>query len=225
MELVFALDQSRSVTEPEFARMKAMLSSLLSGLRVREDHCPTGARVAVLAYDSHARLLIRFSDTYRKDRLLREIEALPYERSTASRDIGKAMRFVSRHVFKRMLPGSHARRIATFFSGGPSVDPQTVTTAGLEFSALDIIPVVIAFNQVPAVRRSFAVRRATCLRSLLCLSARVQGHLQESVELGKVFVTMYQEHAKPLIPTFLFSSHKQCVSSVCEMGITVIPTV
>lgn len=156
-ELVFALDQSRSVTEPEFVRMKAMLSSLLSGLRVREDHCPAGARVAVLAYDSHARLLIRFSDTYRKDRLLREIEALPYERSTASRDIGKAMRFVSRHVFKRMLPGSHSRRIATFFSGGPSVDPQTITTAGLEFSALDIIPVVIAFNQVPAVRRSFAI--------------------------------------------------------------------
>ena len=78
---------------------------------------------------------------------------------SASRDIGKAMRFVSRHLFKRMLPGPHARRIATFFSGGPSVDPQTITTASLEFSALDIIPVVIAFNQVPAVRRSFVVRR------------------------------------------------------------------
>ena len=102
------------------------------------------------------------------------------------------------------------------------MDPQTITTAGLEFSALDIIPVVIAFNQVPAVRRSFAVRRATCLRSLLCHSAHVQGHLQESMELCEVFVTMYQERAKPLIRTFLFSSHKQCV---CEMGIRVIPTV
>ncbi|XP_068401997.1 collagen alpha-6(VI) chain [Eschrichtius robustus] len=156
-ELVFALDQSRGVTEPEFARMKEMMTSLLGGLRVREDHCPAGARVAVLTYDSHARLLIRFSDAYRKDRLLREIEALPYERSASSRDIGKAMRFVSRNVFKRMLPGAHTRRIATFFSGGPSADAQTITTAGLEFSALDIIPVVIAFSQVPAIKRSFAI--------------------------------------------------------------------
>uniref|UniRef100_A0A8C3YQI3 Collagen type VI alpha 6 chain n=1 Tax=Catagonus wagneri TaxID=51154 RepID=A0A8C3YQI3_9CETA len=156
-ELVFVLDQSRGVTEPEFVRMKAMMSSLLSGLRVRENHCPTGARVAVLAYDSHARLLIRFSDAYKKDRLLREIEALPYERSLAARDIGKAMRFVSRNVFKRMLPGAHTRRIATFFSSGQSSDAQTITSAALEFSALDIIPVVIAFTNVPSVRRSFAI--------------------------------------------------------------------
>uniref|UniRef100_A0A287A0A6 Collagen type VI alpha 6 chain n=1 Tax=Sus scrofa TaxID=9823 RepID=A0A287A0A6_PIG len=145
-ELVFMLDQSRGVTEPEFLRMKEMMLSLLRGLRVRENHCPAGARVAVLSYDSHARLLIRFSDAYKKDRLLREIEALPYERSLAARDIGKAMRFVSRNVFKRMLPGAHTRRIATFFS-----------SAALEFSALDIIPVVIAFTNVPSVRRSFAI--------------------------------------------------------------------
>uniref|UniRef100_A0A8D0N904 VWFA domain-containing protein n=1 Tax=Sus scrofa TaxID=9823 RepID=A0A8D0N904_PIG len=156
-ELVFMLDQSRGVTEPEFLRMKEMMLSLLRGLRVRENHCPAGARVAVLSYDSHARLLIRFSDAYKKDRLLREIEALPYERSLAARDIGKAMRFVSRNVFKRMLPGAHSRRIATFFSSGQSNDAQTITSAALEFSALDIIPVVIAFTNVPSVRRSFAI--------------------------------------------------------------------
>uniref|UniRef100_A0A8D1BDN0 Collagen type VI alpha 6 chain n=1 Tax=Sus scrofa TaxID=9823 RepID=A0A8D1BDN0_PIG len=156
-ELVFMLDQSRGVTEPEFLRMKEMMLSLLRGLRVRENHCPAGARVAVLSYDSHARLLIRFSDAYKKDRLLREIEALPYERSLAARDIGKAMRFVSRNVFKRMLPGAHTRRIATFFSSGQSNDAQTITSAALEFSALDIIPVVIAFTNVPSVRRSFAI--------------------------------------------------------------------
>ncbi|EPY75228.1 matrilin 3b-like protein [Camelus ferus] len=132
-ELVFALDQSRGVTEPEFVRMKEMMSSVVRGLRVREHSCPAGARVAVLAYDSHARHLIRFSDAYGKDRLLREIQALPYERSSAGREVGQAM------------------------SGGPSADPQTITTATLEFSALDIIPVVIAFTNVPSVRRSFAI--------------------------------------------------------------------
>lgn len=174
-ELVFALDQSRGITEPEFTWMKEMMTSLLSGLRVRENHCPAGARVAVLTYDSHTRLLIRFSDAYRKDRLLREIKALPYEQSTSSRDIGKAMMFVSRNVFKRMLPGAHARRIATFFSGGPSADAQTITTAGLEFSALDIIPVVITFGQVPTIERSLVVRKASCLITLLSLFCLYSG--------------------------------------------------
>lgn len=195
------LDQSRGVTEPEFLRMKEMMLSLLRGLRVRENHCPAGARVAVLSYDSHARLLIRFSDAYKKDRLLREIEALPYERSLAARDIGKAMRFVSRNVFKRMLPGAHSRRIATFFSSGQSNDAQTITSAALEFSALDIIPVVIAFTNVPSVRRSFAVRRSArpVNSSLFC----IRRHLQES------FITKYQEPAKPFIGIILLSSQKK----------------
>ncbi|MBZ3886683.1 Collagen alpha-6(VI) chain [Sciurus carolinensis] len=68
-----------------------------------------------------------------------------------------AMRFISRNVFKRTLPGAHTRRIATFFSSGPSADAQAIATATMEFSALDIIPVVIAFSNVPSVKRAFAI--------------------------------------------------------------------
>ncbi|XP_064444075.1 collagen alpha-6(VI) chain isoform X3 [Mirounga angustirostris] len=156
-ELVFALDQSRDVTKQEFERMKELLSSLVRGVRVRENSCPVGARIAILTYTSHARHLIRFSDAYKKNQLLREIEAIPYERSSESREIGKVMRFIARNVFKRTLPGAHARRIATFFSSGQSADAQTITTATMEFSALDIIPVVIAFSNVPSIKRAFAI--------------------------------------------------------------------
>nr|XP_035948438.1 collagen alpha-6(VI) chain isoform X4 [Halichoerus grypus] len=156
-ELVFALDQSRDVTKQEFERMKELLSSLVRGIRVRENSCPVGARIAILTYTSHARHLIRFSDAYKKNQLLREIEAIPYERSSESREIGKVMRFIARNVFKRTLPGAHARRIATFFSSGQSADAQTITTATMEFSALDIIPVVIAFSNVPSIKRAFAI--------------------------------------------------------------------
>lgn len=159
-ELVFVLDQSRDVTEQDFERMKGMMVSLVKDVKVREASCPVGARIAILAYDSHTRHLIRFSDAYRKDQLLREIKALPYERSSDSREIGKAMRFVSRNVFKRTLPGAHVRRIATFFSGGQSADTQSITTAAMEFSALDIIPVVIAFSSVPSIKRAFSVSNA-----------------------------------------------------------------
>lgn len=157
-ELVFALDQSRDVTKQEFERMKELMSSLVRGVRVRETSCPVGARIAILTYTSHARHLVRFSDAYRKPQLLREIEAIPYERSSDSREIGKVMRFISRNVFKRTLPGAHTRRIATFFSSGQSADAQTIAAATMEFSALDIIPVVIAFSNVPSVKRAFAVR-------------------------------------------------------------------
>ncbi|EPQ06122.1 Collagen alpha-6(VI) chain [Myotis brandtii] len=156
-ELVFALDQSRDVTEQEFEQMKQVMSSLVSGVQVRENSCPVGARVAVVSYNSHARHLIRFSDTHRKSKLLREIEAIPYERSSDSREIGKAMRFISRNVFKRTLPGARTRRIATLFSSGQSADVQSIATAAMEFSALDIVPVVIAFSNVPAIRRAFAI--------------------------------------------------------------------
>ncbi|XP_057624395.1 collagen alpha-6(VI) chain [Chionomys nivalis] len=156
-ELVFVLDQSRDVTEQDFERMKGMMVSLVRDVKVRETSCPVGARVAILSYNSHARHVIRFSDTYRKDQLLREIEALPYERSSDSRDIGKAMRFISRNVFKRTLPGAHVRKIATFFSSGQSADAQSITTAAMEFSALDIVPVVIAFSNVPSIKRAFSI--------------------------------------------------------------------
>uniref|UniRef100_A0A452UTT0 Collagen type VI alpha 6 chain n=1 Tax=Ursus maritimus TaxID=29073 RepID=A0A452UTT0_URSMA len=156
-ELVFALDQSRDVTKQEFERMKELMSSLVRGVRVRETSCPVGARIAILTYTSHARHLVRFSDAYRKPQLLREIEAIPYERSSDSREIGKVMRFISRNVFKRTLPGAHTRRIATFFSSGQSADAQTIAAATMEFSALDIIPVVIAFSNVPSVKRAFAI--------------------------------------------------------------------
>ncbi|XP_066207920.1 collagen alpha-6(VI) chain [Saccopteryx leptura] len=156
-ELVFALDQSRDVTEQEFEQMKKMVSALVSGLRVRENSCPVGVRVAVLSYNSHPQHLIRFSDAFKKNRLLREIEAIPYESSSDGREIGKVMRFISRNIFKRTLPGAHTRKIATFFSSGQSADAQNIATATMEFSALDIVPVVIAFSNVPSIKRAFTI--------------------------------------------------------------------
>ncbi|XP_066100764.1 collagen alpha-6(VI) chain [Saccopteryx bilineata] len=156
-ELVFALDQSRDVTEQEFEQMKKMVSALVSGLRVRENSCPVGMRVAVLSYNSHPQHLIRFSDAFKKNRLLREIEAIPYKSSSDGREIGKVMRFISRNIFKRTLPGTHTRKIATFFSSGQSADAQNIATATMEFSALDIVPVVIAFSNVPSIKRAFTI--------------------------------------------------------------------
>lgn len=178
-EVVFALDQSQDVTKQEFEQMKEVMSSLVSSVRVRDSGCPVGARIAVLSYNSGVRHLIRFSDSYQKNRLLKEIEAIPYERSSDGREIGKAMRFISRNVFKRTLPGTHTRRIATLFSSGQSADGQSITTATMEFSALDIVPVVIAFSNVPSIKRSFAVRGLSLLHDFFLFSGQRRDYNQK----------------------------------------------
>ncbi|XP_062038326.1 collagen alpha-6(VI) chain-like [Lepus europaeus] len=159
-DLVFALDQSRGVTAQAFSRMKAMAAAALRGVRVRTGGCAVGARVAVLTYGgAGTRHVVRFSDALDESRLLGAIDAIPYEASASVGDLGRAVRFISRNVFKRTLPGAHARRIAAFFSAGAAdaADLQELTAATMELGALDIVPVVIAFGAVPTVRRAFAI--------------------------------------------------------------------
>ncbi|KYO19189.1 hypothetical protein Y1Q_0005042 [Alligator mississippiensis] len=67
------------------------------------------------------------------------------------------MRFVARNVFKRTLQGPNVRKIAVFFSNGPSADASAINTAVLELSALDVAATVIAFLDLPSINRAFVV--------------------------------------------------------------------
>lgn len=171
-DLVFALEQSREVTEQQFAQMKAMASALLGGVRVRGGGCAGGARVAVLAFASHARQLLRFSDGLGEARLLRAVAALPFEPAAAGGDLGEAMRFVSRHVFKRARPGPLARRVATFFSSGRAAGAPGLPAAAMELGALGLVPVVVAFGPAPSVERAFAVSGARFACDVLLFGGR-----------------------------------------------------
>ncbi|TFK03152.1 putative proline-rich protein 21 [Platysternon megacephalum] len=111
--------------------------------------CPLGARVTVVSYNSNIRYLIHFSEFYSKNQLLNKLKNLVYERSSSERDIARVMRFIARNVFKRTRQGPHVRKVAVFFSNGPSADEFSINAAVLEYSAFDIIPVVISFNEVP----------------------------------------------------------------------------
>ncbi|XP_063160042.1 collagen alpha-6(VI) chain-like [Candoia aspera] len=154
-EVVFALDMSEDVTPVSFERMKDIMKSLLQGLKISRSNCPTGARVSVLSYNTNIKYLIRFSDFQRKDLLMEAVLRIPLERSSGQRNIGRAMRFVARNAFKRYRPGTLIRKVAVFLTAGPSQDATSINTAVLEFSALDITPAVIAFSEVPNVRKAF----------------------------------------------------------------------
>ncbi|XP_067326315.1 collagen alpha-4(VI) chain-like [Anolis sagrei] len=154
-EVVFALDMSADVTPESFGRMKDIMTSLLKVMKISTSNCPTGARVAVLSYNAHPKYLIRFSDFQRDNLLMEAVQRIPLERSSGQRNIGSIMRFVARNVFKRHRQGVLMRKIAIFLTSGPSQDATSINTAVLEFSALDIMPVVIALSEVPNVRQAF----------------------------------------------------------------------
>uniref|UniRef100_A0A8D2B9P7 Collagen alpha-5(VI) chain n=1 Tax=Sciurus vulgaris TaxID=55149 RepID=A0A8D2B9P7_SCIVU len=146
-ELVFALDQSSDVTEQRFNEIKDIVTSIVNDLHIRENNCPVGARVVVVSYDSDTSYLIRSSDYRSKKQLLQLLSQVKYQVPTEARDIGNAMRFVARNVFKRTYAGANVERVAVFFSNGQAVSRSSILAATMEFSALDISPAVFAFNE------------------------------------------------------------------------------
>ncbi|XP_014645179.1 PREDICTED: collagen alpha-5(VI) chain [Ceratotherium simum simum] len=146
-ELVFALDQSYGITEQRFNEMKDIIASIVNDLNIRENNCPVGASVVVVSYDSDTNYLIRWSDYHRKKQLIQLLSQIKYQIPTEARDIGNAMRFVARNIFKRTYPGANVRRVAVFFSNGQTASRSSIITATMEFSALDISPAVFAFNE------------------------------------------------------------------------------
>ncbi|KAK6326962.1 hypothetical protein J4Q44_G00026070 [Coregonus suidteri] len=154
-ELVFALDMSQDVQPAAFERMRSALLSLLDDVAIAESNCPTGARVAVVSYSANTKYLIRFQDFQHKWELLEAIRNIALERTSNRRHLGAAMRFVGRHVFKRIRKALTMRKVAVFFTNGPSVDSAAIVTAAMEFKALNIAPAVIAMRNAPDVQRAF----------------------------------------------------------------------
>ncbi|XP_062321211.1 collagen alpha-6(VI) chain isoform X1 [Osmerus eperlanus] len=163
-ELVFALDMSDDVELPAFERMRSALVSLLNNINIAESNCPTGARVAVVAYSAYTEYLIRFQDYRRKSQLLEAVQGIPLVQTANKRNLGAAMRYVAHNVFKRTRKGMRMRKVAIFFSNGPSQDSSAIVTATMEFNALNIIPAVITLKSSPNVLQAFKAdetRRST----------------------------------------------------------------
>ncbi|XP_026172742.1 collagen alpha-6(VI) chain-like isoform X2 [Mastacembelus armatus] len=156
-ELVFSLDMSEDVTPTAFERQRIALLSLLEDISIAESNCPTGARVAVMGYSSYTKYLIRFQDYHRKTQLINAVKNIALERTANRRHLGASMRFVGQNVFKRVRAGVLMRKLAFFFSSGPTQDVEDIVTAMMEYRALNIIPVVIALRNMPTVSQAMQI--------------------------------------------------------------------
>ncbi|XP_051872825.1 collagen alpha-6(VI) chain-like isoform X2 [Pristis pectinata] len=179
LDLVFALDSSSGVTPVMFNRMKRMVIDFVQDLKITESTCLEGARVAVLTYSSMPKMFIRFSEYRRKKKLLEALQNLAYERSANRQDIGTAMKFVARNAFKHARGGILARKVAVFITSGPTQHKSAIMTAALEFSALDITPVVISFAEVPDIQLAFQVDDTSKFQ--VALLSRQQREAQEQL--------------------------------------------
>ncbi|XP_048008437.1 collagen alpha-6(VI) chain isoform X1 [Megalobrama amblycephala] len=153
-ELVIGLDMSEDVTLQGFERMRSVVLTLLNNINVAESSCPTGARVAVVTYNSYTSYKIRFNDYQRKKQLIEAVKNIGWERTSNRRNIGAAMRFVGRNVLKRVRKGVLMRKVVIFLSAGESQDSTSLITAILEYKALNIKFGVIALRNVPNVRKA-----------------------------------------------------------------------
>ncbi|XP_069392927.1 collagen alpha-6(VI) chain isoform X2 [Paralichthys olivaceus] len=153
-ELVFGLDMSENVTTTSFERQRSALLSLLEDVAIAESNCPKGARVAVVGYSAYTKYLIRFQDYHRKKQLIELVRNIALERTSNRRQLAATMHFVGQNVFKRVRSGIMMRKVAVFFSDGPSQDVTDIVTAVMEYRAQNIIPAVISLRNAPAVGRA-----------------------------------------------------------------------
>ncbi|CAK6982639.1 collagen alpha-6(VI) chain [Scomber scombrus] len=147
-ELVFGLDMSQNVSTQAFERQRSALLSLLNDISIAESNCPTGARVAVVAYSAHTKYLIRFQDYRRKSQLIEAVKNIAPERSSNGRHLGASMSFVGQNIFKRTRAGVLMRKVAVFFTAGASQDTSDIVTAVMEYRGSNIVPAIISLTQV-----------------------------------------------------------------------------
>jgi len=151
------LDLSNDVTSAIFDRQRRALISLLDDITIAESNCPTGARIAVVAYNNHTKHLIRFHE-HRSIRTLKEaVENIPWQSTTYQRHLGSAMNFVGQNIFKRVRSGLMMRKVAIFFSNGPSQDTDEIVGAMMRYRALNIVPAVISLRNAPRISQAMEV--------------------------------------------------------------------
>ncbi|TKS82714.1 Collagen alpha-6(VI) chain [Collichthys lucidus] len=156
-ELVFALDMSADVTAAEFETQRSALLSLLEDITISESNCPSGARVAVVAYSAYTKYLIRFQDYRSKTQLIESVKNIALEKTSNRRHLGATMRFVSQNIFKRVRAGMLMRKVAVFFSDGPTEDADEIVTAMMEYRGLSIVPAVISLRDNPDIGQKMKV--------------------------------------------------------------------
>uniref|UniRef100_A0A674IRD5 Collagen type VI alpha 3 chain n=1 Tax=Terrapene triunguis TaxID=2587831 RepID=A0A674IRD5_9SAUR len=162
-ELAFAIDTSSGVNNDIFNRMKQAVLRVANNLTIAESNCPRGARVAVVTYNSDVTTEIRFADARKKTNLLEQLQNLQITLTTKQRSLETAMSFVARNTFKRARSGFLMRKVAVFFSNGPTRASSQLNDAVLKLYDAGVTPVFLTNREDRALINALAVGQAIVL--------------------------------------------------------------
>ncbi|XP_041118334.1 collagen alpha-3(VI) chain-like isoform X6 [Polyodon spathula] len=167
-ELAFAIDNSQGVTREVFNRMKRSILNIVRNLTIAESNCPRGARVAVVTYNNEVMTEIRFSDNHKKKTLIQQIEGLQHLQTSKERSLESAMNFVARNTFKRVRSGFLMRKVAIFFSNGPTKSSPTLNAATMKLYEAGISSVFLTSRDDGVLNRAVQIN-GTGLAQVLVL--------------------------------------------------------
>nr|XP_060639483.1 collagen alpha-3(VI) chain isoform X8 [Anolis sagrei ordinatus] len=146
-ELAFALDTSAGGNTEAFNRMKQSVLSIVNNLTIAESNCPRGARVALVTYNSEVTTEIRFADSRRKKNLVKQIQDLQIAQTSKQRSLETVMSFVARNTFKRARSGFLMRKVAVFFSNGPTRASPQLNDAVMKLYDAGVVPVFLTSRE------------------------------------------------------------------------------
>ncbi|XP_054850273.1 collagen alpha-3(VI) chain [Eublepharis macularius] len=159
-ELAFAIDTSSGVSGDAFNRMRQAVVAIIKNLTIAESNCPRGARVALVTYNSEVTTEIRFADSRNKASLLNQTEALRATQTTKQRSLETAMSFVARNTFKRARSGFLMRKVAVFFSNGPTKASSQLSEAMLKLYDAGVVPVFLTSREDRALVNALQINNS-----------------------------------------------------------------
>ncbi|XP_032655947.1 collagen alpha-3(VI) chain isoform X6 [Chelonoidis abingdonii] len=172
-ELAFAIDTSSGVNNDIFNRMKQAVLRVANNLTIAESNCPRGARVAVVTYNSDVTTEIRFADARKKTNLLQQLQNLQITQTTKQRSLETAMSFVARNTFKRARSGFLMRKVAVFFSNGPTRASSQLNDAVLKLYDAGVTPVFLTNREDRALINALQMNNSAVGQAIVLPTAAV----------------------------------------------------
>uniref|UniRef100_A0A452IRA3 Uncharacterized protein n=1 Tax=Gopherus agassizii TaxID=38772 RepID=A0A452IRA3_9SAUR len=172
-ELAFAIDTSSGVNNDTFNRMKQAVLRVANNLTIAESNCPRGARVAVVTYNSDVTTEIRFADARKKTNLLDQLQNLQITLTTKQRSLETAMSFVARNTFKRARSGFLMRKVAVFFSNGPTRASSQLNDAVLKLYDAGVTPVFLTNREDRALINALQMNNSEVGQAIVLPTAAV----------------------------------------------------
>ncbi|XP_061768219.1 collagen alpha-1(VII) chain isoform X2 [Nerophis ophidion] len=128
-DVVFLVDESWSVGQSSFSRIKDFISAMVSSFKSSVTGAE-GVRFGVTVFGDVPRMRIALTDYSSLEEVLGAIRDLPYE--GGARKMGVALQFLVDHVFSAAISRDHAPKVVVLVTNGPSDDP--IDTAAREVS-------------------------------------------------------------------------------------------